>query len=164
MKKIILILILLIQFPLYSDPEFQNFALYDVEGNRQVFYGILKENPNKIFVLNFTSVDCVPCKKEIPELIELEKKTPQMKLYCIFNEAGNIAGPVGKSLGLPNAYSDPMENIQKIFGVKSYPTTVVLGKQGKVIATLIGYNEENIKQLKKLLEKWNGKRCKNLLW
>jgi thioredoxin-related protein len=46
-----------------------------------------------------------------------------------------------------------MENIQKIFGVKSYPTTVVLGKQGKVLATLIGYNEENTKQLKKLLEK-----------
>ncbi len=153
MKKIILILILLIQFPLYSDPEFPNFALYDVEGNRQVFYGILKESPGKIFVLNFTSVDCVPCKKEIPELIELEKKTPQMKLFCIFNEAGNIAKPVAKSLGLQTSYSDPVENIQKIFGVKSYPTTIVLGKQGKILATLIGYNEENTKQLKKLLEK-----------
>jgi thiol-disulfide isomerase/thioredoxin len=154
MKTILLLYLLVIQIPLYTDPEFPNFALYDVDGKRQVFYGILKDqSPYKIFVLNFTSVDCVPCKKEIPELIELEKKNPQMKLFCIFNEAGNIAGPVGKSLGLPNAYSDPMENIQKIFGVKSYPTTVVLGKQGKVLATLIGYNEENTKQLKKLLEK-----------
>ncbi len=153
MKKFLLILVLLFQYPLFSDPEFQNFALYDVEGNRQVFYGILKENANKIFVLNFTSVDCIPCKKEIPELIELEKKTPQMKLFCIFNEAGNIAKPVAKSLGLQTSYSDPVENIQKIFGVKSYPTTVVLGKQGKILATLIGYNEENTKQLKKLLEK-----------
>jgi thiol-disulfide isomerase/thioredoxin len=153
MKKFLLILVLLFQFPLFSDPEFQNFALYDVEGNRQVFYGILKENPNKIFVLNFTSVDCVPCKKEIPELIELEKKTPQVKLFCIFNEAGNIAKPVAKSLGLQTSYSDPVENIQKIFGVKSYPTTVVLGKQVKILATLVGYNEENTKQLRKLLEK-----------
>jgi thiol-disulfide isomerase/thioredoxin len=153
MKKFLLILVLLFQFPLLSDPEFQNFALYDVEGNRQVFYGVLKENPNKIFVLNFTSVDCIPCKKEIPELIELEKRTPQMKLFCIFNEAGNIAKPVAKSLGLQTSYSDPVENIQKIFGVKSYPTTVVLGKQGKILATLVGYNEENTKQLKKLLEK-----------
>jgi thiol-disulfide isomerase/thioredoxin len=94
----------------------------------------------------------VPCKKEIPELIELEKKTPQMKLFCIFNEAGNIAGPVGKSLGLPNAYSDPMENIQKIFGVKSYPTTVVIHK-GKILSTLVGFNDENTKLLRKLLEK-----------
>ncbi len=152
MKKILLVLILLLQFPLYSDPEFQNFALYDVEGNRQVFYGILKENPGKIFVLNFTSVDCVPCKKEIPELIELEKKNPQMKLFFIFSEAGNIAKPVGKSLGLTTIYSDPVENIQKIFGVKSYPTTVVIQK-GKILSTLVGYNEENTKLLRKFLEK-----------
>ena len=44
------------------------------------------------------------------------------------------------------------ENIQKIFGVKSYPTTVVIHK-GKILATLVGYNEENTKLLKKLLEK-----------
>ena len=152
MKKILLVLILLFQFPLYSDPEFQNFALYDVEGNRQVFYGILKENPGKIFVLNFTSVDCVPCKKEIPELIDLEKKTSHMKLFCIFGEAGNLAKPLGKSLGLSTIYSDPVENIQKIFGVKSYPTTVVIHK-GKILSTLVGYNEENTKLLRKLLEK-----------
>jgi hypothetical protein len=39
-----------------------------------------------------------------------------------------------------------------------------LGKQGKILATLVGYNEENTKQLRKLLEKWNGKRYKNLFW
>jgi thiol-disulfide isomerase/thioredoxin len=152
MKKLLSLFVLLLQFPLYANPEFQNFALYDVEGNRQVFYGILKENPGQFFVLNFTSVDCVPCKKEIPELIDLEKKNPQMKLFCIFGEAGNLAKPVGKSLGLTTIYSDPVENIQKIFGVKSYPTTVVIHK-GKILATLVGYNEENTKLLRKLLEK-----------
>ena len=50
-------------------------------------------------------------------------------------------------------FFDPVENIQKIFGMKSYPTTVVLEKQRKFLATLVGYNEENTKQLKKLLEK-----------
>jgi hypothetical protein len=50
-------------------------------------------------------------------------------------------------------FFDPVENIQKIFGMKSYPTTVVLEKQRKFLATLVGYNEESTKQLKKLLEK-----------
>lgn len=102
--------------------------------------------------MNFTSVDYIPCKKEIPDLILLEKKNPNRKLICIFSEVANIAKPVGKELGLSIGYSDPMENIQKIFGVKSYPTTIVIQK-GKIISTLVGYNEENNKLLNKLLEK-----------
>ena len=152
MRLFLSIILFQIVFPLYPEPDFPNFAIFDFEGNRSVFHQILKENPNKIFILNFTSVDCIPCKKEIPDLILLEKKNPNMKLFCIFSESANLAKPVGKELGLSIGYSDPMENIQKIFGVKSYPTTVVIHK-GKILSTLVGYNEENTKQLKKLLEK-----------
>ncbi len=156
MSKILTFLLMgLLQIPLLSDPEFSNFALFDLEGKQNVFYSMLKEEkPETLFVLNFTSVDCKPCKIEIPELVELQKKNSRMKLLCIFSEAGDIALPVARSLGLGKAYSDPLETIQGIFGVKaSYPTTVVVDTKGKKLATLVGYNEVNMKKLKAILEK-----------
>ena len=156
MSKILTFLLMgLLQIPLLSDPEFSNFVLYDLEGKQNVFYSMMKEEkPETLFVLNFTTVVCKACKIEIPELVELEKKNSRMKLLCIFLEAENTVRPVARSLGLGKAYSDPLETIQGIFGVKAYyPTTVVVDTKGKKLATLVGYTKENMKKLKSILEK-----------
>jgi len=151
MKRIAIFL--LIGFPLFSQSkETPNFAIYDVDGNRQIFYQLLEKLPKdgKV-ILNFTSVHCKPCEKEIPELIEIEKTNSKVKLYCIFAEASDLAKPKGKSLGLTTVYSDPVENIQGLLGIKEYPTTVVFNGAGKRLGTFIGYNEKQMKALKKLV-------------
>lgn len=49
------------------------FALFDTEGKLVTLSSLMKEKP---VVLSFFASYCVPCKREVPALVELEKRYP----------------------------------------------------------------------------------------
>ena len=135
-----------------ADTTAENFAVYNLNGERFIFYKIIDSIPeNGLLVVNFTSVTCIPCKKEIPELKNItEAGKGKNRLMCIYAETADAAGPSAESLGVKeNAYVDPFGNIQKMYNVKKYPVTFIIDRQYKILGRFEGYNEANIRNIKK---------------
>lgn len=102
-------------------------------------------------VLNFTSVDCKPCEKEISELISLKEKNNTMKLFVIFAEQGEIVKEKMKKLDLKEGYIDPLGTLQVKFGVKGFPVTIIIDSKAQNLKKIEGYSSENMKIIEKLL-------------
>ena len=138
---------------LHKGAKIENFVLYDAHGKRCIFYDIVKTLPAKgVLILNFTSIHCKPCKKEIPELLEISKKAgSRVKLVCIYAESGESVKQSAAGLGvLSNAYVDPFGKIQKIFNAKEKPVTFIINKRNIIRGKFVGYTAENIDGIKKL--------------
>lgn len=129
-----------------------NVALYNIKSERNILYNQISKMPdNGLVIINFTSIYCRPCKKEIPELLTIAKSYPNVSLIIIYAEITQKVKPHAKSMGVTNiAYVDPLSSVQLKFGVKSYPETVVINKSHKIIGHFNGYNKKNIDEIRKL--------------
>ncbi|MDT3428076.1 peroxiredoxin [Paenibacillus forsythiae] len=116
-----------------------DFTLPDLSG-RQVS---LADYKGKIVVLNFWTTWCSVCKKEMPELDEassiLMKKGEVVLLAVNTGEAPETVKQYMKD----NAYSlpvllDPDSSLFKKYGLRGYPTTVVINRDGTVYGGVEG--------------------------
>jgi thiol-disulfide isomerase/thioredoxin len=103
----------------------------------------LSENVGKkIVVLNFFTTWCGPCKKEMPELVRFCKSPPGSGLLLIgidcgetldvlktYREKENLRFPMG---------ADTERIIMNAYEVESFPTTVLVGLDGKVALYQVG--------------------------
>lgn len=140
----------IISLPL-SAAESPNVPLYDLTGGRHILYSIIDSLPDGgIAILNFTSVYCKPCKKEIPELQGIVEGSKKIKLLCIYAEAAKLASQSAGELGVyDHSYVDPLGSVQMKFGVKKYPVTILVNKKRQIIGRFEGYSEKNIEAIKK---------------
>lgn len=131
-----------------------NFAMYNVTGKRFVFYNILKKlPPGGIVILNFTSIYCKPCRREIPELLSISGKGGSaVRLVCIYAESGKPVSENARELGvLDRAYVDPFGAVRSKFDVKKIPVTILIDKSHTILGRFEGYTESNIKSIKKIV-------------
>ena len=132
-----------------------NFVLYDVKGNRNIFYNIMEKVPNSgIVIINLTSVYCIPCKKEIPELLQISMSAGKnVKLLIIYSEGRKLVKESALSLGvLKQAYTDPLKAIHKKFNVREVPVTYLIDRRCNVIGRFVGFTKENINRIKKIVK------------
>jgi peroxiredoxin len=118
-----------------SAPE---FALQTLEG-RPLESSSLR---GKVVVLNFWATWCGPCKEEMPALQRLKQhfKTEEFELLAITTDPQReaIKGFV-QSLGLAfPVLLDEAKDVSATFGVRGLPTTVLIGKDGRVLARAVG--------------------------
>lgn len=153
MKKLVLLTFIFVVQSLFSQSkEIPNSKLFPKGGGELILHEYLESlAETDIAVLNFTSVTCIPCKKEIPELLRLSEKHSNLKLFIIFAEADPsvFAG----SLGLTKYYADPLGTLQNKYGIKAYPVTYLVSRDKKILARLEGYNEKNSKKLNSFFAK-----------
>jgi thiol-disulfide isomerase/thioredoxin len=101
----------------------------------------LKTNMDKVYVLNFWFINCPPCKKEIPELNELVKQYKDNKDVVFIAIALDGASDLKDFLKtMPFDYNiipDGRYYTQK-YGVTSYPTHVIVGKDGIIKFSTVG--------------------------
>lgn len=130
-----------------------NVAVYTIKGERHILYGLLDGLPaGGVAILNFTSVYCLPCKKEIPELRDIAGRANNVKLLCIYAEEAGIAGPHAKKMGIYDcSYVDALGAVQAKFGVKKYPVTILINKKREIEGRFEGYTVENIEAIKKIV-------------
>lgn len=118
-----------------SAPE---FVLHTLEG-RPLDSSSLR---GKVIVLNFWATWCGPCKEEMPSLQRLKQqfKPEELELLAITTDQQReaIKGFV-RSLGLtfPVLMDDDKE-ISAAFGVRGLPTTVLIGRDGQIVARAVG--------------------------
>ena len=152
MKWILLVLLLLTKGIFSQTTEIPNSKLFPNGGGEIILHEYLESlGENELAVLNFTSVTCVPCKKEIPELLRLSEKNPNIKLFIIFAESD--PSKFAASLGVSKFYADPLGTLQNKYAIKAHPVTFIITRDKKILARLEGYNEKNTKKLIALLGK-----------
>lgn len=106
---------------------------------------IVAQQKGKIVVLDLWSTSCVPCVKEFPNLVQLQKDHPQDVVCISFNTNYYGAGQpedereeVLKFLTKQNAHlinllsSEADEDLYKRIGIASIPVVQVYGRDGKL--------------------------------
>lgn len=117
-----------------------DFMLNDLETNR--FY--LSAQKGKAVLLNFWSVYCVPCQKEMPVLGKLREKYEPEKLVIAgictdAAEPGYIETFVKDTKINYTVLLDPHQRVVKQYGVNTLPITLLIDKKGVVKHRWTGY-------------------------
>lgn len=125
---------------------------------------ILNEKRGKVLVLNFWFIGCRGCVHEIPELnklVEYFKDNKNVEFYAFTWDAKSSLYSFLQRKKFLFKIVPESSRIAKIYGVKGYPTTMIIDKNGKIGKTyysrLIGdYDVKTdyvIKDIENLIEK-----------
>ena len=93
----------------------------------------------KIVILNFWATWCHPCMKEMPSLDRLASQLPTEKfaVVTVNEDRGGVAvaKPVLERLGIHGLalYTDPGGHLSHDLGVRGFPTTVLIGRDGNLL-------------------------------
>lgn len=103
----------------------------------------LSDLKGKVVILDFWATWCPPCRKGIPDLIDIKKrygsKGVEIVGISVDVETKPDVVPFMKSYGInyPIVYADNAI-VNNYGGINSIPTTFVIDKQGKIAASYVG--------------------------
>ena len=96
----------------------------------------------KVLVVNFWATWCAPCRKEIPLLIDLEKRRPGVQVLGIAVDRAEAVRPFAEELGIgyPILLDDLQGSTMRRYGnrVGALPFTVITGRDGVVAYVRLG--------------------------
>ena len=129
------------KFLFYENPQpIDNLAVSDINDNKT---DILNEDFN-LLLINFWATWCSPCTKEMPSLNKLQSKFEknQLKIVTIATGRNNPNKIVNffKEYNLSNLenYRDPRGKLALELGVIGLPFSIIISRDKKDIARLIG--------------------------
>ncbi|MGE5526162.1 MAG: TlpA disulfide reductase family protein [Rhodospirillaceae bacterium] len=111
----------------------------------------------KVAIVNFWATDCVPCRKELPQLIQTYQRYRGQGLELIAvamrHDPPNFVIGYAERNRLPFKVAlDPMGELARSFGdVQVTPTMVVIDKRGRILQQVQG--EPDFDALHRLLER-----------
>lgn len=115
--------------------------LFDLKGRKVS----LSEYKGKIVFLNFWTTWCPPCRYEMPMMEKLYRrlKKKAFKMIAInLKESKTVVKAFFKTHRLTFiSLLDPRGETGLRFGIKSIPTTFILGKDGRIIGKALGPRE-----------------------
>lgn len=116
-----------------------DFTLYDLEDQPVS----LADYRGKVVVLNFWTTWCTICEKEMPELDEAANiLMKEGKVVLLLINTGEDVNKVKKYIK-DNAYTmpvllDPDSTVFKQYGLRAYPTNIVINRDGTVYGGVEG--------------------------
>ncbi|MFT3843656.1 MAG: TlpA disulfide reductase family protein [Lacibacter sp.] len=128
---------------------FPNFKLKDIKGNT---YN-LKELKGKIVVLNFWFINCSPCRMEIPQLnkaVQEYRGDDVVFIAVALDEFAELENFLKTTFFSYNIIDDGRWFAQKN-GVTSFPTHVVINKEGRIVYHTSGLSAGTVPWLKKTI-------------
>jgi thiol-disulfide isomerase/thioredoxin len=118
-----------------------NFAWKDASGKVVDFDSFR----GKATLVNFWATWCVPCKRELPDLVALSKEFSgkEVKILGISTDRGsNVVDEVStfvREQGIPYQNLISNEEIEEAFGnIRMIPTSFLIDSQGKIVQTFVG--------------------------
>jgi thiol-disulfide isomerase/thioredoxin len=115
----------------------------------------LKDLAGKVVVLNFWFINCPPCRMEIPHLNKMTEtykgREDVIFLAVALDEAYELKNFL-KEMPFNYGIVDGGRYIASQYGITSYPTHVVLDKEGKVAFHTSGYGMGTVPWLKKSID------------
>ena len=129
------------KFLFYENPQpIDNLAVSDINDNET---DILNEDFN-LLLINFWATWCSPCTKEMPSLNELQSKFEKNQLKIVTIATGrNNPNKIVKffeeyNLSNLENYRDPKGKLALDLGVIGLPFSIIISRDKKDIARLIG--------------------------
>ncbi|HJS01549.1 MAG TPA: TlpA disulfide reductase family protein [Flavobacterium sp.] len=115
-----------------------------------------KKINGEIIVYNFWFTGCAPCKAEMPKLNELKEKYKNKNIHFIaiaLDPEYKINSYLQKT---PLDYKIIAEGswIAEKFGVNSYPTNIIVDKEGTIQFYEIGYKSDTLERMSNTLDKY----------
>jgi len=110
----------------------------------------------KIIVMNFWFTGCGPCIQEIPSLNELVQKYKGKDVVFLAFSLDDNLGLINKFLKkYPFKYEiiSNSRNISKEYNVKTFPSHIIIGKDGNIISQFIGGGEHIKDDLSSLINR-----------
>ncbi len=104
----------------------------------------IKEFNGNLLLINFWATWCEPCKKEMPSLDRLQKNEnlKNLKIFAIniSKESKKKIDSFFKDLNIKNfdSYFDSPKTLAKTFSLRGLPTSILIDKDGKEFARIIG--------------------------
>jgi len=105
---------------------------------------ILAANHGKIILVNFFAAFCGPCRREIPELMQMRKEIPEEELLIIgvaIDQDIREADAFVKSLGVQEAY--PVfyggADLSRSYRISAIPFNVIYNRKGHIEVSEPGY-------------------------
>ena len=135
--------------------EYTNLTILDDQNNQLN----LSDYKGNILLLNFWATWCAPCKEEMPslDLLKSNKDLNNLKIFPVNVGQDNVkkAKKFFDDMNIKNLnlYFDENINLTKKFALRGIPTTILLNKNGKEFARVIGsldFNEKNFIEWLKL--------------
>jgi len=105
-------------------------------------FALSDEIGGKIIVLNFFATWCVPCRKEMPELDRYARSVGAEELLLLGIDVGEDRATVEDFLDeVPIDFPVALDSASRVagqYGVDSFPTTVLIGLDGKIALYQVG--------------------------
>ena len=121
----------------------------------------MNEYKGNLLILNFWATWCEPCKEEMPSLDNLQAN-PELNKIKIFaiNIGKENLDKVNKfflELKIKNfdPYFDPPTTLAKMFSLRGVPTSILINKEGKEFARIIGSIDFEDKNFVDWIKKYN---------
>ncbi len=135
-----------------------DFAWRDGDGRRIRFSELTR---NRVVLLNFWATWCGPCRREIPDLIELHHQLPSDKFLLVgisLDQGPNAQEKVRSFLearGVPylNLLGDV--RLADAYGnIMAIPTTFIIDRNGRIVERIVGARtkEQFLQSLRKVLK------------
>ena len=121
----------------------------------------IKEFNRNLLLLNFWATWCEPCKKEMPSLDRLQtnENLSNLKIFAIniSQESKKKVDSFFKDLNIENfdPYFDAPTTLAKIFSLRGVPTSILIDKDGKEFARIMGSIDFNDKIFINWLKTYN---------
>ncbi len=106
---------------------------------------IIGNNKGKVVLVNFFATWCPPCRKEVPELVELYKtykgKNVEFIGIGIDDGGAEVVLPFAEKVNLNYPLFLSSQELTTAYKVDAIPATFVFDKNGKLIQSFAGYVE-----------------------
>lgn len=114
-----------------------NFVLKDLDGKKVR----LEDYRGKVVALNFWFIGCKPCVMEMPELNEIveEFKDEDIAFLAIALDKGNNIEKFLQKTPFDYQIMPDGRSVTNRYGIFSYPTHLILNKEGEVVFSQQGY-------------------------
>lgn len=130
------------------------FSLPDLDGNLHNLKEYLSRGP---VLLNFWATWCSFCDQELDDFQAFwMEDTGRVRLLAVSWDSPRTASRV-RSMARAHGWEFPIlldgtRQVGRSMGVFGLPTTFLIAPDGSVLGRWIGYHEENLKEIRKLLD------------
>jgi peroxiredoxin len=127
------------------------FTDRDIKGNKYK----LKDMQGKIIVINFWFIACAPCRQEIPELNEMVKayaSNPDVVFLAIALDGKPEIETFLEKTPFDYNIIEKGRYIIDQYGVKSYPTHVVIDREGIIRFHTSGLSRKTVSSVQKAID------------